>query len=423
MIEWVVVIILVILGSLLALAESALTRMTRVKALAMEEEGRRNAALLVRLESDPPRYLNSVYLCVVLVQNGSAILVAFLAERTWGSGIVTVASLVFTLLYFVFVEAMSKTFGVLHSERVALALSPLVFFLGRVFAWPTRLLIGLANVLLPGKGIKVGPFVSEEEIRSMVQVGSDEGSIDEGEKELIHSIFEFGDTIAREVMVPRPDIIAIEDDKALRDVQALVLQHGTSRIPVYNHDEDLDDVVGVVFAKDVLKALHQGKHDMPLAEVVRKARYVPESKKVFDLLREMQREQYHMALVTDEYGSVTGLISLEDLLEELVGEITDEYDREEPEFERIDDNVFRVSGKTSIDDVNELLDVELPDEEWDTVAGLVLDCFGRIPDEGEECDIDGLTFRAETVQGRRIASVLISRKPEPEPALVEEPAR
>ena len=363
MIGWIGVVALVIFGSLMALAESALTRMTRVKALALEDEGRRNAALLVKLESDPPRYLNSVYLCVVLVQNGSAILVAFLAERTWSNSVVTIASLVFALLYFVFVEAMSKTFGVLHSDRVALALSPFVYFLGRLFAWPTRGLIGLANVLLPGKGIKAGPFVSEEEIRSMAQVGSEEGSIDVGEKELIHSIFEFGDTIVREVMVPRPDIIAIEDDKSLRDVQALVLTHGTSRIPVYDADEDLDHVVGIVFAKDVLKSLHQGKHDAPLAEVVREAHYVPESKKVADLLREMQREKFHMALVTDEYGSVTGLISLEDLLEELVGEITDEYDREEPEFEQVGENIYRVSGKTSIDDINELLDVELPDEE------------------------------------------------------------
>jgi putative hemolysin len=421
-IGWIAVVALVIFGSLMALAESALTRMTRVKALALEDEGRRNAALLVKLESDPPRYLNSVYLCVVLVQNGSAILVAFLAERTWSNSVVTIASLVFALLYFVFVEAMSKTFGVLHSDRVALALSPFVYFLGRLFAWPTRGLIGLANVLLPGKGIKAGPFVSEEEIRSMAQVGSEEGSIDVGEKELIHSIFEFGDTIVREVMVPRPDIIAIEDDKSLRDVQALVLTHGTSRIPVYDADEDLDHVVGIVFAKDVLKSLHQGKHDAPLAEVVREAHYVPESKKVADLLREMQREKFHMALVTDEYGSVTGLISLEDLLEELVGEITDEYDREEPEFEQVGENIYRVSGKTSIDDVNELLDVELPDEEWDTVAGLVLDCFGRIPDAGEECQLDGLTFRAETVVGRRIASVLITRTTEPEPALTEVPS-
>jgi CBS domain containing-hemolysin-like protein len=169
-----------------------------------------------------------------------------------------------------------------------------------------------------------------------------------------------------------------------------------------------------------LKALHQGKHDMPLTDIVREARWVPESKKVADLLREMQREKFHMALVTDEYGSVTGLVSLEDLLEELVGEITDEYDREEAEFEQVGDRVYRMSGKTSIDDLNELLEVDLPDEEWDTVAGLVLDILGHIPEEGEECRIDGLTFMAEEVKGRRIEKVLITRDPGVEPALVEE---
>ena len=327
---WGLTIVFVALGSMLALAESALTRMTRVRALSLQEEGRRNAALLVKLETDPPRYLNSVYLSVMIVQNGSAVLVAFLAERSFGGLGVTIASLGFTLLYFVFVEAMAKTFGVLHSDRVALALSPLVYFLGRVLSLPTRALIGLANVLLPGRGLKQGPFVSEEEIRSMAQVGSEEGSIEEGEKELIHSIFEFGDTIVREVMVPRPDIVAIEDDKTLRDVQALVLEHGYSRVPVYH--EDLDNVVGIIYAKDVLKSLHQGKHDAPLNEIVRETHFIPETKKVAELLREMQREKFHIALVTDEYGSLSGLVTLEDLLEELVGEIADEYDREEPEL-------------------------------------------------------------------------------------------
>jgi CBS domain containing-hemolysin-like protein len=244
----------------------------------------------------------------------------------------------------------------------------------------------------------------------MAEVGHEEGSIEEDEKELIHSIFEFGDTIVREVMVPRPDIVSIEDDRTLRDVQALVLEHGYSRIPVFH--EDLDDVVGIVFAKDVLKALHQGKIDMPLRDIVRVARYVPESKKAADLLREMQREKFHVALVTDEYGSVTGIVSLEDLLEELVGEITDEYDVEEPEIVEIDDGAYRVSGKTSIDDLNDVLGLELPDEEWDTVAGLVLDIFGKIPLEGEECAFQGLRFRAEAVVGRRVNTVVIAREPD-----------
>jgi CBS domain containing-hemolysin-like protein len=243
---WVIAGLLVMFGSVLAMAESSLTRMSRVRALALAEDGRRNADLLVRLETDPPRYLNSVYLAVMFVQNGSAILVALLSERTWGDTWVTLASLVFTLLYFVLVEAMSKTFGIQNSDRVALFLTPVVFFLGRLLQYPTRLLIGLANWLLPGKGLREGPFVSEGDIRSMAEVGHEEGSIEEDEKELIHSIFEFGDTIVREVMVPRPDVIAIEDTFSLRDVQELVLEHGYSRIPVFH--EDLDDVEGVVFA-------------------------------------------------------------------------------------------------------------------------------------------------------------------------------
>jgi CBS domain containing-hemolysin-like protein len=293
-----------------------------------------------------------------------------------------------------------------------------VFFLGRLLQYPTKLLIGLANWLLPGRGLREGPFVSEGDIRSMAEVGHEEGSIEEEEKELIHSIFEFGDTIVREVMVPRPDIVCIEDTSTLPDVQALVLEHGYSRIPVFH--EDLDDVQGVVFAKDVLKALHQGKTDMPLTEIARQARYVPESKKVADLLREMQREKFHQALVTDEYGSVTGIVSLEDLLEELVGEITDEYDVEEPEMVEVSAGVYRVSGKTSIDDVNDLLDTELPDEDWDTVAGLVLDIFGKIPDAGEEKAFQGLRFRAEELQGRRVATVLITRLPDDDGQVGEE---
>jgi putative hemolysin len=412
---WALVVVLVVLGTLLAVSEAALTRMTRVRALALVEEKRRNAVVLERIEADPPRYLNAVYLAVMFCQNGSAIVVAILAERSFGGLGVTLASVGFTLLYFVVVEAMAKTFGVLHSDRAALAVAPFVWFLGRLLAAPTRALIGLANVLLPGKGLKEGPFVSEADLRAMAEAGHEEGSIEREEKELIHSIFEFGDTIVREVMVPRPDIVAIEASGTLRDVQALVLQHGFSRIPVYRGD--LDDVVGFVFAKDVLKALHQGKHDMPLTEIVREAHFVPESKKVADLLREMQRQKFHVALVTDEYGSVVGLVTMEDLLEELVGEIADEYDREEPQVVQVGEGVYRVNGRVAIDEVNELLGVELPHDGWDTVGGLVLGLLGQIPQEGQEVRFGDLVFTAEQVRGRRIAKVLISRR---EPEATEE---
>jgi CBS domain containing-hemolysin-like protein len=415
---WALVVVLVLLGSILAMAETSISRMTRVRALALQEEGRRNAGILEEIESDPARYLNSIYLMVMIVQNGSAILVAILADRLLGSLGITLISAGFTLAYFVIVEAMSKTFGILHSDRVALALSPLVWGLGRVLAGPSRLLIGLANVLLPGKGLKQGPFVSEEDIRSMAQVGSEEGSIEEQEKELIHSIFEFGDTIVREVMVPRPDVVAVEHHKPLRAVQDLVLRHGFSRIPVYR--EDLDKTEGIIYAKDVLKALHQGKLNTPLLDLARPARFVPESKRVADLLREMQKEKFHIALVHDEYGSVAGLVTLEDLLEELVGEIADEYDREEPQMEPVDDDTFRVNGRLSIDDVNELLDVDLPHDEWDTVGGLMYGLLGSVPTQGQTVTYDNLTFTAEKVQGRRIAKVLIKRvrrEEEPEAAV------
>jgi putative hemolysin len=410
---WVLVVILVLVGSILAIAEASLTRMSRVRALALVEEQRRNAVILEQIEADPPRYLNAVYLLVMFCQNGSAILVAIIAERTYGGLGITLVSVGFTLLYFVLVEAMSKTFGVLHSDRAALAVAPLVWFFGRALALPTRALIGIANVLLPGRGLEQGPFVSEADLRSMAEVGHEEGSIEREEKELIHSIFEFGDTIVREVMVPRPDIKAVESDKALRDVQALVLQHGFSRVPVFT--DDMDDVLGIVYAKDVLKALHQGKQDIPLRDVVRQAHFVPESKKVADLLREMQQEKFHIAMVTDEYGSVNGLVTLEDLLEELVGEIADEYDTEEPEIEDVGGGVFRVDGKMAIDEVNEILDVELPSEEWDTVGGLMLGLMGSIPDEGQEVAFRNLTFTAEKVNGRRISKVLITRNEDEAP--------
>ncbi|MGH2711854.1 MAG: hemolysin family protein [Actinomycetota bacterium] len=413
---WLIVLIgfLVAFGSLLAMAEASLTRMTKVRALALEEEGRRNAPRLVKIESDPPSYLNAIYLWVMLAQNGSAILVAILAERYFDTPIwVTIVSILFTLGYFVAVEAMSKTFAILHSDRVAMALAPLVTFLARLLRLPTRVLIGIANVLLPGKGLRSGPFISEEEIRQMAEASSEEGAIEEEEKELIHSIFEFGDTIVREVMTPKPDIIGVDVDESLDQVLHLVIKHGYSRIPVYK--ENLDEIVGIVYAKDVLRQIHSGRERASLKDLARKPYFVPESKRVAELLKEMQQEKVHVAIVVDEYGAVAGLITLEDLLEEIVGEIADEYDREEPQVEPAGDGKYRVNARLSVDELNELLEVDLPNEEWDTVGGLIMGLLGRLPTQGESVELEGLRFTAERVQGRRISKVLIERleeKPE-----------
>jgi CBS domain containing-hemolysin-like protein len=406
----VLVVLLMAFGSILAMAESSLTRMNRVRAMALEEEGRRFAARLVQIENDPPHYLNAIYLWVMIVQNGSAILVAFLAARLFGSIWITIVSLLFTLLYFIVVEAMSKTFAILHSDRVALRLAPVVYWLSRILYWPTRTLIAVANVLLPGKGLREGPFVSEEEIRAMAEAGSEEGAIEEEEKELIHSIFEFGDTVVREVMTPEPDIVAVEVSDSLNAVQDLVIRHGYSRIPVYR--ERLEDIVGVVYAKDVLRELRGGRGQRSLEDLARKAAFVPESRKVSDLLRDMQRQKFHMALVVDEYGSLVGLVTLEDLLEEIVGEIFDEYDREDPNVEPAGDGRYRVNARLPVDELNELLEVELPQEDWDSVGGLMMGILGRVPAQGERVEVKGLRFTAEQVKGRRIAKVLVERVPE-----------
>jgi CBS domain containing-hemolysin-like protein len=414
----VAVFLLICVVGLMGASEVVITKTNKVRAYRFADEKRRGATSLMRISDNPAPYLNVVLLLTLLATIGGTTIATSLAVRHLQGAGEILATVVMTLLLFVFAEVTPKTFAIQQTDRAALILAPLLAGIGRLVGPVAASLVKVANAIMPGKGLPQGPFITEHEIRALAEVASDESEIEEGEKELIHSIFEFGDTIVREVMVPRPDIEGIESDKSLRDVQALVLRHGYSRIPVY--EDDLDNVIGLVYAKDVLKAVYQGKGEMPLAEIVRPAHFVPEQKKIADMLREMQGLKFHIAMVTDEYGSVSGLVTLEDLLEELVGEITDEYDREEPEIVEVSEGVFRVDGKVGIDEVNELFDVELPDEEWDSVGGLMLGLLGSIPAEGDEVAFQNLTFKAERVQGRRIAKVLVTRQDQPKQPAPEE---
>ena len=409
---WMVacVVALVILGTVLAMAEASISRMTRVRAAALKEEGRSNAALLEAIELDPAPYLNSIYLAVMLAQNGSAILVARLAGHYFDDLGITLLSVGFTLAYFIVVEAMAKTFGILHSDRAALALAPIVWVLGRILAWPTRALIGIANVLLPGKGLKQGPFVSQQDIRSMAQVGHEEGVIEETEKDMIHSIFAFGDTLVREVMVPRPDVVAVEAEQTVAGAMDVVLNNKFSRLPV--NRGDLDHVIGILHEKDILAALYSDRRQTPVTELVRPAHFVPETSHAAALLRRMQREQFHMAIVVDEHGSTSGLVTLENLLEELVGNIADEHDvDEEKEIERLADDTYRVDASVSIRELNDLLGTDFPRDRWNTVGGLMFGVLGTIPTQGEAVALKGWRFTAEKVQGRRVTTVLARRDP------------
>ena len=407
----VVIVALLALSALMALAETAFVRISRIRLMNLAEEGDKRAERLLRLLEHPEQTLNSVLLVLLACQMISATLLGTLLEPHFGAVGVFVGIVFEITFVFTFAEVAPKTFAVQHAERAAMAVSGVLVFVTRF--WLTRILtrgfIGLANVVLPGKGLRGGPFVTEAEILTMADVAAQEASIETEERELIHSIFEFGDTVVREVMVPRPDMVAVEADATVDEAIRVAIAAGKSRLPAY--EETTDNIIGLVFLKDLVTRSGSGEGNEPVRQMLRPSHFVPESKRVAELLRQMQTEKFHMAIVIDEHGGTSGLVTMEDLLEEIVGEITDEYDVDEPQVEELPGGAFRVPGRTPIDEVNELLDAELPQEEWDTVGGLVLDALGHVPDEGECARVDGLEFCAERVQGRRIVSVIITRLP------------
>jgi CBS domain containing-hemolysin-like protein len=406
----VVVFILIVLAACFALSETAISRMSRVKAHHLAQEKRKGADALVQIVEDPGPYLNVVLLLTLLAHiSGTAIATAW-AIDTYGDTGEVVAAFGMTFLLFVFAEVVPKTYSVQRTEKAALVMARPVRFLGRILRPLTSVLIWISNaalLILPGRGMPKGPFVTEEEIRHLVDVAEEEEEIEEDERELIHSVFEFGDTTVREVMVPRPDMVTVPSGAVLDEALNIIIEAGYSRIPIFQGDND--NIIGLLYAKDLLKALHEGKKDMRVAQLGRGPTFVPEQKKVSELLREMQEQHVHMAIVVDEYGGTAGLVTIEDLIEEIVGEIVDEYDKEEPLVEPLGNGVIRVDAKMPIDEINELLDVELPHEEWNTVGGLVFGLLGRVPLEGESVRFDGIDFKTERITGRRIQKVIVSK--------------
>ncbi|MDT4951177.1 MAG: magnesium and cobalt exporter, family, partial [Pseudonocardiales bacterium] len=305
-----------------------------------------------------------------------------------------------------------RTIGRQHPNKVALAGAGAVRLLGRLFNPLASLLTLLGNAITPGRGLRDGPFASEVELRELVDMAEEHGVVEHGERQMIQSVFELGNTIAREVMVPRTEVVWIERGKTVRQALALALRSGFSRIPVVG--ENADDVVGVAYLKDLARRAQDPERARTTAveEVMRTVTYVPESKPVDELLREMQAARSHIAIVIDEYGGTAGLITIEDILEEIVGEITDEYDVERPPIERIDDDHARVTARLAVEDLGELFDVELPDrDDVETVGGLLAEALGRVPIAGSKAVVHGLELKAEDVGGRRnrVDTILVTR--------------
>jgi len=413
--DWAIVVVVVVLfvfSIFLALSETAFVRMSRIRALALADEGNKRAARLAVMLEHPQQTLNSVLLLVLVSQLTTATLIGVLLEGAAGAWGVVIGIVLQIFLFFVIGEVAPKTFAVQHTERAALSVTPLLWFLTQFapLRWLSKLLIGVANVVLPGKGLKTGPFITEEEIRTMADVAANEDVIEREEQALIHSIFEFGDTVVREVMQPSPDVLTVDCDDTIEAGISAAIERGYSRMPC----RDDDDIIGLVYLKDMVRRARDGEGDQPLRTAVRPATFVPEQKRVAELLREMQTEHFHMAVVIDEYGATSGIVTMEDLLEEIVGEIADEYDVERPGVERMDDGSLRVPGRMPIDDVSDELGTELPDTEWDTVGGLMLNLLGHVPEDGEAVRFKNLELTADDVQERRIGTVHIRLVPEDE---------
>ncbi|GAA3445257.1 hemolysin family protein [Planomonospora venezuelensis] len=407
-------VVLVVIGGLIASAETALTRISRVRAEEFAREERRGAARLQAIVADPPRYLNLLLLLrltceLVATVIATLLFIDWLGDQGWAYAS---AAAVMVVISYVIVGVSPRTLGRQHAEPIALASAPLVYGLTRIFGPLPKLLILLGNAVTPGKGFREGPFTSEAELRDLVDLAEERRVIEPDEREMIHSVFELGDTIVREVMVPRTDMVFIERGKTLNQALSLALRSGFSRIPVVGENED--DVIGIAYLKDVVRRVQEagdaGRAE-PVDSIMRPAGYVPESKPIDQLLREMQARQIHQAIVIDEYGGTAGLVTIEDVLEEIVGEITDEYDQETPPVEQLEDGAVRVTARLPVGDLEDMFGVELDVDDVETVGGLLAHALGRVPIAGSEAVVEGLSLTAESLEGRRnrIGTVLVRR--------------
>mgnify|MGYP000267958849 FL=1 len=407
---WMLIGILILLLCLivLSIAEMGLSRVSKPKAQALADSGARGGAALLGLVTHPERWVNPLLLSVNVCQTVQATLTGVVAGRLFGPAGVAIGVVLNVIVFFVFAEAVPKTYAILHSDRAALSTSRFVSLL--VGFYPlTKIsqgLIGLTNIVVKGKGLEQGPFIGEQEFLGMVEAAVEDEVIEHEERALIESIIEFGDTIVREIMRPRPDIISVDSGETLDMALDEAFEHGVSRLPVMRNDEeDNEDVLGIVYAKDIMKAIRAGQGAEPVDSLVRAAVVIPENKPVAKLMREMQRDHFHMAIVADEYGSITGLVTLEDCLEELVGEIVDEHDDEDPDVRNLPNGESLVDAGMSIEDFNDHFHVDLPDTEFDTVGGYLFGVLEHVPVVGETLEIEGWRFVVEALEGRRITEV------------------
>lgn len=405
-----IVSLLVAAGS--AAAETALTSISHIRMRNLAEEGDVKAQRIRRILEHPDTFLSTILVVSNLSVITASTLATIIAVDVDFSFAEVISTILLSLIVLIFCEITPKTAAVQNPERVARFLLGPVEFVSALLKWVVFALTAITNGMLRAFGVDAhhrGPFLTEDELRLMVEVGEEEGVLEEEERDMIHNVFDLGDTSAREVMVPRIDMVTVEADDDLTDATQFIVQGGFSRIPVY--DDSINDIIGVLYAKDLLRVLATGAAPQKIRQLpLRSAYFVPESKRLDDLLHEMQRQHVHMAVVVDEYGAVVGLVTIEDLVEEIIGDIKDEYDKEEQIFERVSDTEFLVDAKISVDELNERIDASLPAQDYDTLGGFVYTQLDKIPAVGDVVKFADLTITVLGTKGRRVTKVKIVRE-------------
>jgi CBS domain containing-hemolysin-like protein len=411
LITFVVLLFLLLATGYLAALDTVVQRLDVVRAMRLHEEEASGAEALLWLTEHRGTVLNGLLVAGVAVRLGLGAVVVVLGRGQFGDGLGAVGAIAVAIVVTaVIAEVAPRTLALRSLETTGRRLAPSARLVVRALEPISRLVVGLGRALVPRRDGVPGPYATDREDED--DEGPDAESRDEElepeERAMIRSILALGETRVREVMVPRPDLVTVSEDAAFGDVVAVVIEHGVSRIPVHDPD-DTDVIVGVVYAKDLLRRVAaDGRRRW--VDLVRRPTFVPETKRCDELLRELQEATIHLAMVVDEYGDLVGLVTIEDILEEIVGEIVDEHDHEDPLIDVLDDGGWRVDARLGVDDLNQLLSSELPEEGWDTVGGLVFGTLGRVPTEGESVELEGVELTVERVQGRRVVEVLVRHR-------------
>ena len=404
-----IAIVLFVIAGLLISAETAIGRVSRARVEDLPPSAKVDRLLLV-LE-DRARYVSVVLFLSTVASVSAFVLVSYefvdwlQVEFGWSLGLaIVVVIIVLIVVSYVGLGVAPRTLGRMHAEGIALVAAGPTRFFAVILGPVTTLLILLGNALTPGKGFREGPFDTQADLRELVDLAEADSLIEDEERQMIHSVFELSDTFAREVMVPRTDIVFIERNKNLRQALSLGLRSSFSRIPVIG--ENSDDVIGVIYLKDIVKRIFEyrdAEQQERVEDLMRSPYFVPDSKQVDELLRDMQAARVHMAIVVDEYGGTAGLVTIEDILEEIVGEIADEYDKAAPEVEELPEGGYRVVSRMNIDDFADLIDIDIDSEEEgvDSVIGLMAKKLGRVPIAQSTIEVDGWTLTAELGSNRR----------------------